>query len=99
MTAPKLPDAEVRHPACGCCGGDTDFDGDVFWCEPCGLDFDRATMEAAFRDAEAETCGNPCENGWHEPDRLRPGSRFTCTPCQLPAGHTSLHWTACERAS
>lgn len=99
MTAPKLPPAEMQYPSCGCCGSETSHDGDVLCCYGCGLDFDGATMEASFRDPDAEMCGNPCENGYHQPDRLRPGSRFTCAPCQLPTGHESLHWTACERSA
>lgn len=99
MSVPKLPDAEVRHPACGCCGEDTDFDGDVFWCEPCGIEFDRDTMEASFRDPDADVCGKPCANYYHGPDRLKPGSRVVCTSCHLPAEHAARCWTACERVS
>lgn len=99
-----LPDAEPQNPTCGACIGELSHDGDGFVCYDCGLYFDPVRLEASYLDDEAEPCGEPCANEWHEPDRLRPGSRWECSPCSLPEGHgsdtyppiRSGHWEPCR---
>ena len=90
----SLPSCAVQYPSCGACCGDTEFDGDGFYCDDCGLDYGNGDdgTEATFRDEEQSPCGEPCDNHWHGKDQLD----LTCTPCELPKGHTSMHWTDCK---
>lgn len=91
-----LPDAEPQNPACGVCRGETRCpECDQFVCEDCGLAFDAMTMEAEFLDPDAEVCGAACDNYWHGDHKIGPGKGFECGTCQLPKGHTSMHWTGC----
>ncbi|OFB37950.1 hypothetical protein BA059_16770 [Mycolicibacterium sp. (ex Dasyatis americana)] len=91
----SLPNAERQPPACGACGGDTYYD-DGFVCEDCQLFFDRDSLEASFIDPGAKVCGAACDNTWHGDHKIKPGTGFQCGTCQLPAGHTSLHWRDCQ---
>lgn len=87
-----LPTVTVIHPLCGACQNSTQHDGESFWCDVCGLDYGDGTRDtpATFRDEDEAPCGVACGNQWHNgPDP------HDCTPCQLPAGHMSVHWTAC----
>ena len=88
----ELPGCIVQYPACGCCGSDTEHDGDSFYCDDCGLDFGRGdeSEPAEFRDEEEQACGKACDNSWH------PSLGLTCGPCLLPASHTSDCWTGCK---
>lgn len=97
----SLPDAKPQNPACGCCGVETDelYLEDEFACQDCGLVFDALTNEAAFLASETPTCGAPCDNTWHRPHAITHGVGFACNPCQLPLGHTSMHWTGCAEVS
>lgn len=92
----RLPGAESSNPDCGACGSETDFDGDDFVCEGCGIYFSPTTMAASFLDEDAPACGAPCDNSWHRTDAIKPGMSFECRACPLPTGHSSLHWTGCE---
>lgn len=96
MADTRLPDATQQNPACGVCGSETHHDFDAFICDDCQLTFDEFTLEASFLDPTAETCGKPCDNGWHRPGRIKPGLEFDCRTCQLPAGHESLCWRGCR---
>lgn len=89
-----LPAALVQNPACGACGDETIcYGGDDLQCESCELCFDpNDNFAASFLDPEAKPCGLPCDNYWHN----KPGQGFGCSPCGLPTGHTSPHWTGCE---
>lgn len=95
-----LPNAEPRHPSCGACQSETDYNGDGFVCHDCQLVFDSETLEARFLDESAEPCGTPCDNTWHGDHMIRRGYGFRCHPCQLPKGHNKSddwdHWTGCE---
>lgn len=93
----RLPDAEVQFPSCGVCARETDYDGEVFTCDDCLLEFDRDTYTAAFRDPTAEACGKPCDNQWHADNRIKAGIGYHCGTCKLPAGHTSRYWTGCQQ--
>ncbi|MGY2747251.1 hypothetical protein ACVWZ8_004368 [Arthrobacter sp. UYCu723] len=88
----SLPRCCIQTPACGACGDDTAHDGDSFYCDDCGLDYGNGDESdpAVFRDEELPPCGEACDNNWH----IKFG--LTCTPCELPAGHTSDHWTDCK---
>lgn len=91
----ELPLCSVQYPACGSCGGETDHDGDSFYCDECGLDYgdgDDCTP-ATFRDEEEERCANPCDNQWHNSIDIGP---YDCGICQLPASHKGSHWTNCK---
>lgn len=92
-----LPDARPQNPSCGCCENETrSYDADGFTCEDCELWFD-SNLRASFLDPDAEPCNAPCENGWHGDNKIWPGFGFDCGTCKLPSGHTSMHWTGCER--
>lgn len=91
-----LPEAIPRSPDCGACGAETTSDDDSHVCYDCQLSFDGYTLEADFLDFDAEGCGAVCDNQWHRPNAIKPGQGFACHPCQLPAAHTSPHWTGCE---
>lgn len=97
----SLPSAEHQPPSCGACGGDTDYDGDEYYCDDCDLGFDEQTLEASFRDPDAEVCGHPCDSKWHKDNAITVGQGFKCNSCQLPKGHDNgggwFHWTDCER--
>ena len=95
MADVKLPTCSVHYPACGACGGETDHDGDTYYCDPCGLDYGDGADDttATYRAPDADPCGAPCSNAWHGSRDLGP---YDCTPCQLPTGHKSPHWTACR---
>lgn len=95
-----LPTCTIQSPACGACGLETHHDGDSFYCDDCGLDYGNGDESgpATFRDEEAQPCGEPCDNFWHKDDNLGKGWTFACTPCPLPKGHTSDHWTNCKVA-
>ena len=87
-----LPTCTVQYPSCGACGGDTDYDGDSFYCEGCQLDYgdgEDGTV-ATFLDEGTPACGKPCTNEWHRTVTPR-----DCRPCQLPNTHTGHHWTGC----
>jgi hypothetical protein len=90
-----LPDAVVQTPACGACYDDTTWD-EGWVCEDCQLYFEEGSLTASFLDPEAEPCGRPCDNYWHGDNKVRLGLGFDCSPCKLPAGHTSLHWNGCD---
>lgn len=93
----SLPNAEHRTPACGACGGDAECEEPgVFTCEDCRLDFTGPDLVAEFRNDSDETCGEPCDNWWHGPERIRRKVDFQCNPCALPKGHTADHWTGCR---
>lgn len=94
----SLPTCSVQYPSCGACHGETQYDGDSFYCEDCCLDYGDGedSTEATFRDEEAEPCGNPCDNYFHGPHEICEGKGYDCRPCALPDGHTSPHWTNCE---
>lgn len=93
----RLPEATHQEPACGACGADTRVvDSDWYECEDCCLYFDSDTLAASFADPDVEMCGEPCDNSWHGDNKIRQGLGFDCNPCQLPAGHTSMHWTGCQ---
>jgi hypothetical protein len=91
----NLPPAEPQNPSCGACGAETDFDGDSFVCQECQLSFDPNDLTAEYLDPETAPCSYACDNFWHLPGQATVHG-FDCEPCALPAGHTSLHWTACE---
>ena len=92
----RLPPAELQYPTCGACLGETAHDGDVLYCEDCGLDFDPYTLTASYRDDGAEPCGASCANTWHAYGAIRPGWGYKCRTCALPTGHKGSHWTECE---
>ena len=93
MTGPTcLPTCSVLYPLCGACNYETDHDGDTYYCWRCGLDYGRGEdgETATYRDESAEPCGMPCTGSL--------GSvRFDCGICQLPSGHTSVHWAGYRR--
>ena len=92
-----LPDAVQQNPACGACGNETRWHRGGDWCcEDCQLYFRAGDLSAAFLDPDSEPCGNPCDNSWHGDHNIKPGLGFDCSPCKLPAGHISLHWTGCQ---
>ncbi|MBN7567095.1 hypothetical protein ACM0AZ_25015 [Mycobacteroides abscessus subsp. massiliense] len=91
-----LPAASVQNPACGACVGETTYGGDKFICEDCQLGFSRDDFAASSLDPDAEPCGAPCDNFWHGDHKIKQGYGYDCSPCKLPTGHTSLHWTGCE---
>ncbi|WPM94312.1 hypothetical protein VB1_CDS0063 [Arthrobacter phage Marchesin] len=92
----SLPSCSVQHPACGACGDETSSDGESFYCDDCGLDYgDGSDTQAEFRDEDAEVCGEPCSNSWHARIFAEP---MICSPCELPEGHKSDHWTDCRFA-
>ena len=87
----RLPRCEVQHPACGACWSETDFDGDIFACYLCGLNYGDGedNTEAEFLE-DVTACGVECSNGWHKTLGL------ACEPCKLPKGHESMCWTDCK---
>ncbi|AXH50524.1 hypothetical protein SEA_RUTHY_61 [Gordonia phage Ruthy] len=94
-----LPSADHQAPACGACHGETSFDGDDFVCYDCHLAFGKDTLDVRFLDPDAEVCGAPCANTWHDDNAITVGQGFNCHPCQLPKGHDHpawFHWTGCE---
>ena len=93
----SLPVCAVEYPSCGACGSNTSHDGDTFYCDECDLDYGDGDdgHEAQFRDEEQKPCGKPCDNTWHAPEHLN----LICTPCKLPATHTSFCWTDCKDKS
>jgi len=93
----NLPVCAVRTPACGSCGGDTEASVDGIYCDPCGLYYGNGDdcTEATFLDDAADPCAQPCSNHWHGDHKIRQGWGYECTPCQLPARHTSDCWTDC----
>jgi hypothetical protein len=93
---PELPNAVPQNPACGSCSGETRWEDSGFYCEDCGLYFRADDMSASFLDPNAQPCGAPCDNYWHGDNKIKTGRRFDCYPCQLPVGHSSLHWTGCQ---
>lgn len=90
----SLPVCAVQYPSCGACGGETEHDGDSFYCDDCQLDYGNGDdgNEAQFRDEEILPCGKPCDNTWHGPKHFD----LECTPCRLPATHTDMCWTDCK---
>ncbi|MDH6199221.1 hypothetical protein M2272_005889 [Mycobacterium frederiksbergense] len=90
-----LPNAEHQCPACGACGGETCYD-DGFVCEDCQLFFNRDSLEASFLDPGDKECREPCDNKWHGDHLIKPGWKFQCGTCELPAGHKSLHFYDCQ---
>lgn len=93
----SLPHAEHQYPSCGACGGDTDRDGDDYYCDDCGLTFVGNDLTPEFRDPDDSVCGVPCGNTWHRPGALWKGTTFDCGTCELPKGHASpFHWTDCK---
>ena len=97
----ELPDAVPQLPACGACGSETNcVERDYVYCEDCQLSFDADTFRASFLDPNAEPCGAACDNFWHGHDKIKPGMRFDCGTCLLPAGHNpAMHWTGCLPAT
>lgn len=91
----ELPDAIEQNPECGCCHGDTHFDGDCFTCWECQLSYDPPTLTASFLDPEVPACGSACDNYWHGDNKIREGQGFACGTCLLPSGHTSMCWRGC----
>lgn len=91
----ELPSCRTPAPECGACRGETFHDGGDVICDGCGLSygdgFDGTT--AVYLDTGTPPCGAPCSNAWHSSRAIGP---YGCTPCQLPAGHESSHWTACR---
>lgn len=98
MPDSELPCAVPQNPACGSCGGETvSYDGDGIQCEDCQLCFDpNGDFAAAFLDPAAQPCGAACDNYWHGDHKIKQGMGFDCTPCKLPLGHKSFHWTGCK---
>lgn len=92
----RIPSAEPQEPACGACGGNTTFTDEWFVCEDCRLGFDANSLSPEFIYHDDSPCGEPCTNRWHGPGKLNARMEFTCYPCSLPSGHTSLHWFGCE---
>lgn len=89
----SLPSCQHQTPSCGACGSNTTFDGDSFLCYDCGLNYgDGDEMNEPEFIEEVKACNWPCDNYWHGPDQLD----LTCSRCELPAGHSSLHWTDCK---
>lgn len=98
MSAPNLPYCRAQNPACGACGSDTDFDGDVFVCWGCCLNYGDGEDEtvAEFLDEETAACNIPCSNFWHGDNMIAKGGGYDCNPCALPNGHENMHWTNCQ---
>lgn len=92
----SLPDAKEQNPACGCCGDETQSDGDGFTCEDCQLWFSYGDLTASFLNPETPVCGDACDNSWHGDNKIWPGKGHNCGTCQLPVGHTSFHWRNCQ---
>lgn len=97
MSDMTLPPARPQNPSCGCCGDETRFDTASYQCEHCQIAFDADTLAASFINETATACAAPCENNWHAPRKIWTDSTMDCRPCQLPAGHRSMHWTGCTR--
>lgn len=90
---PTLPSVYVQHPHCGACYQETDWDGDTFYCDRCGLDYadGREDVPATYRDPEVLPCAKPCDSTWH-----KPSGEWDCRTCSLPTGHQSDCWCDCQ---
>lgn len=99
MSAGRLPCAIMRYPDCGACHEELSYDGDSFYCDPCGLDYGDGNEDeqATFRDDEEGTCGAPCDDKWHgdEASEGRP-TVYECNPCSLPKNHEYDHYMPCD---
>ena len=92
-----LPNAVQQNPACGSCGGETDFDGDRFNCPECGLIYCLDDLSASFANPDTPACGAKCDNYWHGDHKIKAGHGFDCGTCRLPSGHAATsHWTGCR---
>lgn len=93
-----LPNAVPQNPACGACGIETRWHVLGYQCEECLLVFDdvNSDLAASFLNPDAEPCGVACDNYWHGDHKIKQGHGYDCGTCQLPSGHTSMHWTGCE---
>lgn len=93
----RLPEASPSNPECGACGDETEFDGDDFTCDDCGLWFNTSTMRPSLADPDAPACGASCD---HDAEDREMAARrlyaYQCEPCALSEGHASPHWNGCR---